>query len=318
MKRNADLDRLTDRLRDRIFAGLHLGSFEPGCSLPGTRELACEMGADHRAVSKAYRALESEGLVDVRGRSGAYLRKPAWMEDRINARDATWVTQFMVEAWRRRIPIPDLSELVRAYTHAGRLRCVCIESTEDCLVALTEELREEFGLDTRGVLFNGLPEANAERPAALARLRREIGNSDFVVTLTFHAGAVREIAQAVGKPLVVIGVHPELSGAIDHRLAHGPLTFVVADPMFGDRIRKLHGAKPEMSNHIRIVLADDAEAVARLSRAEPVFLTRAARAKLGKTDLPSLLPHSPSISPECALGLSRLIVRLRTSDAGAH
>jgi DNA-binding transcriptional regulator YhcF (GntR family) len=61
---------LSDRLRDRILNALHLGTLRPGDRLPSIRTLWREMGVDHRVVAQAYRSLEAEGLVEVRGRSG--------------------------------------------------------------------------------------------------------------------------------------------------------------------------------------------------------------------------------------------------------
>ncbi|MDQ3525230.1 MAG: GntR family transcriptional regulator [Chloroflexota bacterium] len=312
MRHNAHV---TDRVRYRTLAGVHLGQFRPGCSLPGIRDLAREMSVDHRAVSAAYHALEVEGLVEVRGRSGVYLTEQAWMPEAALSQEISWITELLVDAWKHRVPIPALTEVVRHYTQSRPIRCVCVESNEDCLVALCEELREDFGLDTWPVRFNGAPMESDGPPSDLTALDREIGRADLVVTLTFHAGPVREIADSREIPLVVVSVHPELSGAIEHRLSEGSLTFVVADPLFGERILNLHGAESAMRDRIRIVLADDAEGISQLDRSEPVFITRAARAKLGDVGLVPLLPSSPSISPECAMQLSKLIVETQRREA---
>ncbi len=302
---------LTDRIRYRILAGLHLGHLEHGCSVPGIRQLARDMGADHRSVAKAYRTLELEGLVEIRGRSGVYLSRQAWMPETGAIAEASWMADLMVDAWRQRVRIPDLPDLVRRYTEAGRLRCLCVESSEDCLVALCDELNEDFGLDTTPFRFATAGDSGAEPSAELESLRDAIVASDLVVTLTFHAGPVREIARQLGKPIVVVAVHAELSGAIDRCLAERPLTFVVADPLFGDRIVAMHGTDETVRDRIRVVLAEDDGAIAELDRSEPVFLTRAASASLGECGLRPLLPPSPSISTEAACELSKVIIRLR-------
>ncbi|NNC32700.1 GntR family transcriptional regulator [Longimicrobium terrae] len=49
------------------------GAAAAGDRLPSIRALWREMGVDHRVVAQAYRILEDEGLVEVRGRSGVYL-----------------------------------------------------------------------------------------------------------------------------------------------------------------------------------------------------------------------------------------------------
>ena len=307
---------VTDQVRYRTLAGVHLGHFPPGCSLPGIRYLAREMNVDQRAVAAAYHTLEDEGLVEVRGRSGVYLAAQAWMTEAARSPEDSWITEFLVDAWRHRVRIPALAEVVRLYTQSRPVRCVCVESNEDCLMALCEELREDFGLDTWPVRFNGAPIGSDGPAPDLTALEHEIGKADLVVTLTFHAGPVRDIANSRGIPLVVVSVHPELSGAIERRLSERPLTFVVSDPLFGERILNLHGSEGSVRDRIRIVLADDAEAISQLDRSEPVFITRAARAKLGDVGLVPLLPPSPSISPESAKQLSKLIVGAHRNETG--
>lgn len=81
---------------------------------------------------KAYHHLEAEGLVEIRARSGMYLA-----EQRQVAPVMAWETSecvasdVLTEAWRRRIRIPDLPDLIHRCTTRMRIRCACVDEVED-------------------------------------------------------------------------------------------------------------------------------------------------------------------------------------------
>ena len=81
----------TRRLRDRILSGLHLGHLQPGDRLPSIRQVAAESGEDARAISRAYRQLEAEGLVEIRTRSGIYVAPQAHLGGDVLEESAQWV-----------------------------------------------------------------------------------------------------------------------------------------------------------------------------------------------------------------------------------
>ena len=87
---------LSDKLRDRILSALHLGLLQPGDRLPSIRALWREMGVDHRVVAQAYRILEDEGLVEVRGRSGVYLAPQDQLGGEVLAETARWMAGVLV------------------------------------------------------------------------------------------------------------------------------------------------------------------------------------------------------------------------------
>lgn len=129
-----------------------------------------------------------------------------------------------------------------------------------------------------------------------------------LITTAFHAAAVRAIAEALGKPVVVATVNPEVVDAVERYLQDGQLTVICTDRTFADRVLALRGGI--YKDRIRIVLADDAEAIAALDRSEPVFLTLAAHQQLGPVDLRLLVPHSRSFSPAFERNLSEAIIQL--------
>lgn len=71
---------LTERLRDQIESGIHVGHLAGGDRRPSIRRVSQKIGADARAVARAYRDLEAEGLVEVRERAGIYAAPQAGFE----------------------------------------------------------------------------------------------------------------------------------------------------------------------------------------------------------------------------------------------
>jgi hypothetical protein len=62
-------------------------------------------------------------------------------------------------------------------------------------------------------------------------------DADLITTSSFLASVVREAAEALDKPMVMLTTHPERRGAIQRRLDQGQLTVVAVDPEFGERMR---------------------------------------------------------------------------------
>lgn len=307
---------LSDRLRDRILNALHLGLLRPGDRLPSIRTLWREMGVDHRVVAQAYRTLEAEGLVEVRGRSGVYLAPQDQFGGELLAETARWLAGVLVEAWKRRLTIADVPELIRRCTQTRTLRCACVESNEDQMTAYTSELAEQFGLDPYPVRISPVPLPRPERSVEFHWVEDELRTCDLVVTTSYHARLVRKAAENVGIPAVVLTVNPEVVETIQKRLKEGRLTVVATEESFADRMRAMY--VDDSPDRIRLVLADDTAALAALDEDEPVLLTRAARASLGPhAVLPHVLPHAPTFSPHTARELLGVIIRLNLEAAAA-
>ncbi|HET7234698.1 MAG TPA: winged helix-turn-helix domain-containing protein [Longimicrobium sp.] len=307
---------LSDRLRDRILNALHLGLLRPGDRLPSIRTLWREMGVDHRVVAQAYRTLEAEGLVEVRGRSGVYLAPQDQFGGELLAETARWLAGVLVEAWKRRLTIADVPELIRRCTLTRTLRCAVVESNEDQMTAYTSELQEQFGLDPYPVRISPVPLPRPERSVEFHWVEDELRSCDLVVTTSYHARLVRKAAENVGIPAVVLTVNPEVVETIQKRLKEGPMVVVAVEESFADRMRAMYA--DDTPDRIRVVLASDRPALAALDEDEPVLLTRAARMALGPhAALPLLLPHSPTFSPHTARELLGVIIRLNLEAAAA-
>lgn len=308
---------LVDRIRSRVVGELHLGHLRAGDRLPPVRELARELGTDHRAVARAYHALAGERLLEVRGRAGVFLARQERIGAGVVEETAAWLAGVLAEARKRRLAIPHLPEFIRRCTARVRPRCACLESNRDSSDALCGELDDECGMATFPVWVHDLPGAGARNGLDPAALPGELRDADLVVTTPFHAREAALLADALGKPSVVVTVHPEMAGIIERRARADGLTAIVADPRYGERFRALFGRGAGGAGGIRVVLADDAAGIAALDRFEPVLATRAARRLLPDLDLPLLLPRYPSISPESTRALAEHLIRLNLEGSPA-
>jgi DNA-binding transcriptional regulator YhcF (GntR family) len=66
---------LFDQLRTQIIDGSRDGRLPPGTRLPTVRELAAKLGLAVNTVARAYRELESTGILETRGRFGTFISR---------------------------------------------------------------------------------------------------------------------------------------------------------------------------------------------------------------------------------------------------
>jgi DNA-binding transcriptional regulator YhcF (GntR family) len=66
---------LFDQLRSQIIDGIRSGRLPPGTRLPTVRELASELRMAVNTVARAYRELESAGILETRGRFGTFVAR---------------------------------------------------------------------------------------------------------------------------------------------------------------------------------------------------------------------------------------------------
>jgi DNA-binding transcriptional regulator YhcF (GntR family) len=66
---------LFDQLRLQVIDGIRAGVLPAGTRLPTVRELAAQIGFAANTVARAYRELETAGLVETRGRFGTFVAR---------------------------------------------------------------------------------------------------------------------------------------------------------------------------------------------------------------------------------------------------
>ena len=91
----------------QIRNAIETGVLQPGDALPALRVLAQELVVSPNTVVKAYAELESEGLIDIRHGSGAYVSAKRGMRPRV---DRLRVAQDRVRALIARLRADGLSD----------------------------------------------------------------------------------------------------------------------------------------------------------------------------------------------------------------
>lgn len=62
-----------EQVRRQIAVGAASGAFAAGHKLPTVRQLATDLGIAANTVAKAYRALETDGVIETQGRRGTFI-----------------------------------------------------------------------------------------------------------------------------------------------------------------------------------------------------------------------------------------------------
>jgi DNA-binding transcriptional regulator YhcF (GntR family) len=293
------------RLRTYITGSIHRGQLRPGDRLPSIRSTATAFSVTPYSALQAYAVLEEEGLVERRERSGIYVGQLELRAGRALPETGAWLAEVITQACEHQLKVPTLPDLIRRWTTAAPVRCLCVESCTDLRVALCGELRQQFGVEASAATLEELLrswEAGGEgRDSVLADV-------NLLVTTAYHAAEVRRVAVRLEMPLLIATVNPQTVKATEEWLRKQRLTVVCADPLFGDRVRALHGE--EGSDRVRVVLADDLPALDSLDRADPVLLTPAARQRMRRADFRLIAPLSPAFSLDFARKVSEVLVRL--------
>ncbi|MBW3656271.1 MAG: GntR family transcriptional regulator [Gemmatimonadetes bacterium] len=292
---------VADALRQRRFSALHLGVLKPGDRLPSVRELARERGTTARLDLAAGRALEREGLVELRPRSGLYVASATSMAGEALPQAADWMVDVLVQGLLRGVPAPAFPERFRRGLTTLRLRAACLECNADQIAALCAELHRDYGLETTGIDTHTLLPGR-DMPT------HELQAADLLVTTPFHVHEVRPVAQRLNKPLIVLPLRPDLFAEVARLLPEGPVYFVMVDPIFASKLHEIFAATPGAA-HLRplVVGRDD---LGEIPPDAPTYVTPLAREQLGQPPLrPGMLPLARVSDPQAARELLAFIVR---------
>lgn len=85
-----------EQIRRQIATGAASGDLAPGHKLPTVRQLAADLGLATGTVARAYRELESAGVIQTQGRRGTFVASRL-----VDDEDATTAARAYVETLRR-------------------------------------------------------------------------------------------------------------------------------------------------------------------------------------------------------------------------
>jgi DNA-binding transcriptional regulator YhcF (GntR family) len=170
------------------------------------------------------------------------------------------------------------------------------------------EIAREWEVDHRSVAAayrvlenEGLVEIR-ERRGVFLREQERIGGEMPTETAAWVADEV------LNKPYIIVRMHPAAAAAVERHLREHDLKVVCLDPRFAERVQIF--AENQLDRGIRVILADDAEAIARIDPSEPVLVSRAVAARLKRDFNFVVNPRTPAFDPSSARELARVLIRL--------
>ncbi|NUQ21576.1 MAG: GntR family transcriptional regulator [Gemmatimonadaceae bacterium] len=291
---------IVDAIRRRVLRGIQAGALHAGDRLPSARELAGEFAVDYRIVIAAYKEIAAEGLVDLRPRGGVYVAaRPAGARG-IPPLPEAWLADVLTQGLAREIPGAELHEWLRRCTETLRLRAVVVTTTEDQVLGLCRELRDDFGFEAEGMTVEQA-RAAATPPLALRR-------ADLLVTTAGQEAAVRALGSELRKPVIVIEVRADLVIGEWALLLRRPVYVVVASVEFGEMLRQFFAGVAGIENlHILVLGRDD---LATIPADAPTYVTQQVRRELRDTVIRGrILPAARTISSDSAREIFGFIVR---------
>jgi DNA-binding transcriptional regulator YhcF (GntR family) len=255
---------IVDQLRDRILSGMYLGQWRPGERLPSIRDVADAENVDRKTAAAAYRRLQREGLVDVRARSGVYLREdtrtpPCGPLQRL---ERQWLERAYAGGHEIGLDTHGMMRLIAAVATVEKRAVPVVDSDWSQAEVLANELRERIGVRTVPFLTNQL---DAQE--------RGVADAPFFITTPFQRPRVAEIAGERG--IVQLILARDVLDQIATRLQVGPVLIVAPTDDIANKIRRaidrgmLHGS----GGNARITVPSDPERLFESARdAACVFL----------------------------------------------
>jgi DNA-binding transcriptional regulator YhcF (GntR family) len=242
---------ILDQLRDRIVTGLYFGNWQPGELLPSIRDIADAESVDRKTAAAAYHRLEEEGLVEVKARSGVFLR-----DERENGRNGgAGPLEKLQRRWLKntydgaRALGLDTRTVLRLFNAVADVEATPVPVVdEDMATARTvaEELRECVGIDARPV---GLADMNGRSVFAAA---------PFAVTTPYYAGRVSTALTRT--PLIIATLSLDLLHELMQRAATGNILVTVPSQWIASRVEAaLRQRAPNMERTHVVVAGRDTD-----------------------------------------------------------
>jgi len=218
---------ITESLRQRIVAGLHLGSLRPGDRLPSLRDVGAEFDADPRTVMAAYRALAAEGLVRVRPRSGVFVQQSAQRGEEL-PEVAAWVVDLLMRGLSHGIAPTELRPQARACLDTTPALVACVECNDDQIYSLSQQVEEDYGCRAVAVdVREGVPRGP---------LPPRVADADLVLTTRFHVTEAERVGRRLRRPVLVATLAPAFVQEIGRMLASGRVWWICTDPRFAAKL----------------------------------------------------------------------------------
>lgn len=239
---------ILDQLRDRIVTGLYFGNWQPGERLPSIRDIADAESVDRKTAAAAYHRLEEEGLVEVKARSGVFLRVE---RENGSGNGVGGPLEKLQRRWLKntydgaRALGLDTATVLRLFSEVSKVESSPVPVVEeDSATARTvaEELRECIGIDARPV---GIGDITARTSVFSA--------APFAVTTPYYAARVSMTMPQT--PLIIATLSLDLLHGLMERAATGTILVTVPSQWIASRVESVLRQRAPNMHRTRVVVA---------------------------------------------------------------
>jgi GntR family transcriptional regulator len=239
---------ILDQLRDRIVTGLYFGNWQPGERLPSIRDIADAESVDRKTAAAAYHRLEEEGLVEVKARSGVFLRD----ESTNGSSGRAGPLERLQKRWLKntydgaRALGLDTSTVLRLFNSVAAVENTpvpVIEEDEATARTVAQELRECAGIDARPLLLHDA----GSRVLAFS-------NPPFAVTTPYYAGRIESLLPRV--PLITATLSLDLLHDLLARAAAGSIVVAVPSDWIARRVESALRQRAPNVDRTRVLVVD--------------------------------------------------------------
>jgi DNA-binding transcriptional regulator YhcF (GntR family) len=238
---------ILDQLRDRIVTGLYFGNWQPGERLPSIRDIADAESVDRKTAAAAYHRLEEEGLVEVKARSGVFLR-----EERSNGSQLRggpleklqrrWLKNTYDGARALGLDTVTVLRLFNAVADVENTPVPVMEEDEATARTIAQELRECAGIDARPLLL----QETGSRLSTFAA-------APFAITTPYYAARVEAVAPRV--PLITATLSLDLLHDVMARATAGTILIAVPSEWVARRVEAALRQRTPNGERLRVVVA---------------------------------------------------------------
>lgn len=255
------------RVRQTLTYRIASGHYEPGSKLPSYRELGAEFGVSRTTVHKVFQQLQADGLISVVHARGSFVQRSLPVASSTEQLLAG-LDQEMEEVARRSslLGLSRESCLERLIQVIDRVYAPAVSTIAfvECnrydTDVLTREIAEALEMPVTGLI---LQDVLADPAAYLDRF-------DSFITSLYH---ISELAEGLGSPERVIGVHHRASPASLLQVARLPRDCTVGVLTTNERTRRnvASTVQPYVATEVLSAALDNPAAVSEvLSKAQVI------------------------------------------------
>ena len=239
---------ILDQLRDRIVTGLYFGNWQPGERLPSIRDIADAESVDRKTAAAAYHRLEEEGLVEVKARSGVFLRDERENGSRtgiggpLEKLQRRWLKNTYDGARALGLDTRTVLRLFGAVADVEASPVPVVEEDPATARTVAEELRECVGIDARPV-----------RLADVTTRGSVFANAPFTVTTPYYAARVSITMPRT--PLITATLSLDLLHGLMERVPNGTILVTVPSEWIASRVESALRQRAPNMDRTRVVVA---------------------------------------------------------------